>query len=293
MSLLVKMSPELKSWIARNLDRGCAPAELVTSMIGQRFEPAIARGLVDAFVVARNTGVTAPDDEVILDVDAPEYEYEAPRLAPGNRISAGDREIAVLLRLERPMIAVLEAVLSTEECDEVIALARHRLRPSTVVDPRTGTDTIADYRNSEGMFFDLCETPLIERLDHRISRLMNGPVENGEGLQVLRYGPGGHSAPHFDFLVPSNPANTASIARSGQRVASLVIYLNDVESGGETAFPEIGFRVLPRKGNAAYFEYANSRQQVDSQSLHAGAPVLAGEKWALTKWMRARPFCSA
>jgi prolyl 4-hydroxylase len=293
MSLLIKISPELKGWIAHNLERGCPPAQLVASMVDQRFEPEIARGLIDAFVVARSTGVTPPDDEVMLDVEAPAYEYERSHLMPGNRIDAGDREIAVLMRLEQPSIAVLEGVLSAEECNAVIELASSRLEPSTVIDPRTGTETIANYRNSEGMFFGLCETPLIERLDRRISRLTNSPLENGEGLQVLRYGPGGHSAPHFDFLVPSNPANVASLARSGQRVASLVVYLNDVERGGETAFPEIGLNVSPRQGNAVYFEYANSRSQVDPRSLHSGAPVLAGVKWALTKWMRARPFVAA
>jgi prolyl 4-hydroxylase len=122
---------------------------------------------------------------------------------------------------------------------------------------------------------------------------MNCPREHGEGLQVLRYGPGGHTAPHFDFLVPSNPANEASLKRSGQRLSTLMIYLSDVTRGGETIFPQVGLAVSPRKGNAVYFEYANSRQQLDARSLHAGAPVLEGEKWAVTKWMRTRPFISS
>jgi prolyl 4-hydroxylase len=140
------------------------------------------------------------------------------------------------------------------------------------------------------MFFELCENPFVSKLDRRIAQLMNCPLENGEGLQVLRYGPGGHSSPHFDFLVPSNATNVASLQRSGQRISSLVIYLSDVERGGETVFPEAGLSVAARKGNAVYFEYSNSRGQVDHRSLHAGAPVLSGEKWAMTKWMRARAF---
>ena len=151
----------------------------------------------------------------------------------------------------------------------------------------------ADYRNSEGMFFHLHENPLISTLDLRIASLMNTPAENGEGLQVLRYGPGGHSAPHFDFLLPSNRTNEESLARSGQRMSTLIVYLNDVPRGGETTFPAIGLSVTPRKGNAVYFEYANSRQQLDGRSLHAGAPVIEGEKWAMTKWMRTRAFRTA
>ena len=297
MSISVRLSPELRGWISNNLQRGCAPADLVATMIGQQFEPPIAQGLVDAFVRARVGGVELSDEAVTLDVAPPaylqEYLYETPRLPRGNSIVTTDRTIPVAMRTAQPVIAILEDVLSAEECAELIALARPRLQPSTVVDPQTGEHTIVDYRNSEGMFFGLAETPLIARLDARISQLMNCPVENGEGLQVLHYVPGGHSTPHFDFLVPSNAANIASIQRSGQRVSSLVVYLNDVESGGETVFPEAGISVTPRRGNAVYFEYANSRQQVDHKSVHAGAPVLAGEKWALTKWMRARRFVGA
>ena len=191
------------------------------------------------------------------------------------------------------MIALLESVLSPTECDELIALARPRLKPSTVVDPYTGEDKIAEHRDSEGMFFELNETPFIARLDRRISELMNCPVENGEGLQVLRYGKLAKNTPHFDFLQPSNQKNRDSLLRSGQRISTLVIYLNTVESGGETVFPKLGLAVSAKQGNAAYFEYGNSLRQVDPKSAHAGAPVYAGEKWAVTKWMRERRFISA
>jgi prolyl 4-hydroxylase len=290
MNILVRLSPELRGWITHNLERGCVPGDLVSTMVGQQFEPPIAQGLVDAFVRARTAGVDPPDDSVTLDVPAPQYEYETPRLPPGRAIVTTDRTIPVLMRAEQPVLAVLEGVLSPDECDEVIALARPRLQPSTVVDPQTGVNTVADYRDSEGMFFERCENPVIATLDRRIAQLMNCPLENGEGLQVLRYGQGSRSTPHFDFLVPSNAANVASVQRSGQRISSLVVYLNEVELGGETVFPEAGLSVTVRKGNAVYFEYSNSRGQLDHQSLHAGAPVLAGEKWAMTKWMRARRF---
>ena len=294
MSMLVNFSPELSAWVLHNLDRGCAVEDLVNSMVAQKFEPEIARGLVEAFRRARSEGTDPPMESVLLDSAlSEEYLYDTPRLASGPVIRTADREIPVLLRLEQPVLAVLEGVLSAEECEQLIGMARDRLRPSTVVDLMTGEDIIAEHRDSEGMFFELLETPFIAMLDRRISELMNCPVENGEGLQILRYGPGAKNTPHFDFLVPSNPANRESLARSGQRISTLVIYLNDVASGGETVFPEIGLSVSPKKGNAVYFEYANSRRQVDLKSVHAGAPVHEGEKWAVTKWMRERRFIPA
>lgn len=292
MSIAIKLNDELKQWIFHNLDRGCAPEQLIQSMIGQKFEPVIARGLVDAFVDSRRTGEPMAGDTVTLEVDAPPYSYETPRLAAGNTIQTSDRLVSVTMRLQRPACAVLANLLSAEECGQLIALARPRLTPSTVVDPMTGANQMAAHRDSEGMFFRLAENPFIARLDERISQLMNSPVDHGEGLQVLRYGPGTQSTPHFDFLMPSNATNQQSLERSGQRISSLVIYLNDVPRGGETVFPEVGLTVCPRRGHGVYFEYCNSRGQVDPLSLHAGAPVIEGEKWAVTKWMRQRRFLS-
>jgi prolyl 4-hydroxylase len=203
-----------------------------------------------------------------------------------------DREIHVLARSQQPVLAVLGNVMSAEECQELIALAKPRLAPSTIVDLDSGQDVVAAYRNSFGMFFRLQETAFISRLDRRISELMNLPVENGEGLQVLYYPTGAASAPHVDFLQITNEANRASIARSGQRVSTMVTYLNDVPAGGETSFPELGWAITPRLGNAAYFEYCDGQGFVDWRSLHAGNPVLAGEKWVASKWMRQRQFVS-
>jgi len=292
MSTVVKISSELRTWIDRNLTRGCAPEQLIEGMIVERFEPAIARSLVEAFVQARAAGTPVAGDTLTLDLAAPAYGDDKPPMATGNTLRTADRIIPVLLRVARPTMAVLGGVLSVPECDQLIELARPRLKPSTVVDPETGSNRVAAHRNSEGMFFRPRETPFIASLDERLSQIMSSPIEHGEGLQVLRYGPGTQSTPHFDFLVPSNAANQQSLARSGQRISSLVVYLNDVDSGGETVFPEVGISVCPQRGNGVYFEYFDSRNQVDPRSLHAGAPVIAGEKWAVTKWMRQRPFLS-
>jgi prolyl 4-hydroxylase len=68
------------------------------------------------------------------------------------------------------------------------------------------------------------------------------------------------------------------------------MYLNDVEAGGSTVFPEVGLDVLPRRGNAVYFAYTTEQGELDARSLHGGSPVSAGEKWIATKWFRQRPY---
>jgi len=293
MSTVVRFAPELGIWLVDNLDRGIAPAALVQTMVAQRMELRAAQAIVDAYVAARHAGLPLPVDAVPLQDTAPDYVYETPILAPGPAIRAGERNIRVLARAQQPLLAVLADVISPDECRKLIELARPRLKPSTIVDVQTGQDVVTDYRTSYGMFFRLEENPFIARLDRRIAELMNLPLENGEGLQILHYPAGAGSAPHFDFLQPSNAANQASIARSGQRVSTLVTYLNEVEGGGETFFPAAGWSVTPQRGNAVYFEYCNSRSQVDQRSLHSSRPVLRGEKWVASKWTRQRRFVSA
>ncbi len=250
-----------------------------------------AEAIVAAFVDARARGAAPPVDAIEVADDAAS---RAPaRLAPGTRVDAGDREVLVHMRTDDPVCAALGNVLDADECRALIELARPRLKPSTLVDPMTGRDVVSDKRTSWGMFFRLEEDAFIARLDRRLSRLMNLPLENGEGLQVLHYPAGAGSEPHFDYLQPGNAANRESIARSGQRVSTLVTYLNDVPAGGQTVFPALGWAVSPVRGNAVYFEYGDDHGQVDARSLHASAPVAQGEKWVATKWMRQRRFVPA
>jgi prolyl 4-hydroxylase len=295
MDTRIQFKQELRDWILHNIDRGIPPAPLVRSMLEQGFDAGHAAALVNTFWAARAAGTAMPAGFIDPEqVRAAAYRYETPRLLQGNDIRAGGQRMRVAMTVAQPQAALLDHVLSADECDGLIALARPRLAPSTIVDPFSGKDTTNDARRSEGMFFRLEENQLVARIDRRLAQLMGMPLENGEGLQVLHYEQSEASfVPHFDFLMPINPSNIASVQRSGQRVSTLIVYLNDVEEGGQTLFPESGLAVTPRKGSALYFEYCNSAGQLDPASLHAAAPVQAGEKWIVTKWVRQRRFIPA
>jgi prolyl 4-hydroxylase len=288
---LIRFAPQLGHWLTQNLDGGQAPSALVDTMRQQGMEAYAAEAIVAAYVEARGRGAPPPGDSIELPEEAPTTPVA--RLAPGTRIAAGDREIVVHMRTGDPVCAALGNVLDADECRTLIEMARPRLKPSTLVDLATGQDVVSDKRTSWGMFFRLAENDFIARLDRRLSLLMNLPLENGEGLQVLHYPTGAGSEPHFDYLQPTNAANRESIQRSGQRVSTLVTYLNDVPVGGQTIFPALGWATSPLRGNAVYFEYGDDRGQVDARSLHASAPVTQGEKWVVTKWMRQRRFVPA
>jgi prolyl 4-hydroxylase len=292
MNVIVTLPQSLKAWIVGNLERGVAHEQLIGPLAEQRLDAAVARRLVEVFADARRAGRVITEDSLTLDVDAPPYRPDPPRLGPGTALEVADRTIPVLLRAQRPVFALLDNVLDSEECEALMALARPRLQASTVA-AAEHSNAVTSGRTSDGMFFRLGETPLIAALDERLSAIMGSPVEHGEGLQVIRYGEGAEITPHFDFLLPSHGDNDQSLRRSGQRISTLLVYLNDVEKGGETVFPEVGITVSARRGLAIYFEYCNAANQLDSLSVHAGAPVFAGEKWALTKWMRQKRFVSA
>ncbi len=291
MARSIRFAPQLGHWLAQNLDRGAPPAALLETMRRQGMAAHAAEAIVAATVEARRRGVAAPVDSIELPNDAPPTALA--RLPASTRIAAGDREIVVHMRSADPVCATLGNVLDADECRTLIEMARPRLAPSTLVDPLTGRDAVSDKRSSWGMFFRLEENDFIARIDRRVSLLMNLPLEHGEGLQVLHYPTGAGSEPHFDYLQPTSAANRESLLRSGQRVSTLVTYLNDVPAGGQTVFPALGWAVSPLRGNAVYFEYGDDNGRVDARSLHASAPVTGGEKWVATKWMRSRPFVSA
>ena len=177
-------------------------------------------------------------------------------------------------------------MLSDDECEELIRRSAVKLARSTTIDSQTGQEIVIPNRSSFGTFFSLNEDNFIARLDGRLSELLRWPVDHGEGIQILRYQVGGEYRPHFDYFPPGDSGSGPHISQGGQRIGTLVMYLNDVEDGGETIFPKIGLSVIPRRGHAVYFSYCNSRNQADPLTLHGGAPVRRGEKWIATKWLR-------
>lgn len=196
----------------------------------------------------------------------------------GSTIKTDDREIRILAKYEEPLVVVLGNVLSDEECDELIELSRDRLQRSKIGEDRS----VNQIRTSSGVFCEDSET--VAKIEKRIAQIMNIPIEHGDGLQVLLYTPGQEYKPHYDYFAATSRAS------GNNRISTLVMYLNDVEEGGETTFPNLNLSVFPNKGMAVYFEYFYSNHELNELTLHAGAPVSKGEKWVATMWMRRQAF---
>jgi prolyl 4-hydroxylase len=203
-------------------------------------------------------------------------------------VDAGDRRVRVLLAMHEPRLVVFGDLLSPEECAGLMAQAEPRMKRSETVDRRTGGVQVDEARTSRGMFFHRAENELTTRIEKRIAALLNWPAENGEGLQILHYRPGAEYEQHYDYFDPTDTGTPALLKHGGQRVASLIMYLNTPEHGGATTFPDVGVEVMPQQGNAVFFSYAEPSPS--TKTLHAGAPVVGGEKWIATKWLRERVF---
>lgn len=189
-----------------------------------------------------------------------------------------------------PRIYLIENFLSPAECDHIIKEAASKLVRSAIIDTDTGGGSINIARTSQGMDFEDHHDPILTRIEKRVSKYTEIPLEYGEVLQVLNYGVGAEFTPHYDYFESKYPGHAVHLDQAGQRVATLIMYLNTVDEGGETVFLRAGVKVKPVKGTAVLFYNCTPDGKEDPLTLHSGSPVTKGEKWIVTKWMRQKPF---
>ena len=277
------ITPELRRWIIEQAQAGYAAPVVLQSMRDAGWDEDVAADALE-ITLQEHLNDLAVQQGLPSAVPVPEPGLDE---SPA-QVDCGDRTVNVLLAMAQPRIVVFGNLLSPEECDALIAAAEPRMARSLTVATKTGGEEINADRTSDGMFFQRGQSPLIQRIEERIARLLQWPIENGEGLQVLHYRPGAEYKPHYDYFDPAEPGTPSIIQRGGQRVGTLVMYLNTPEKGGGTTFPDVHLEVAPQRGNAVFFSY--ERPHPSTRTLHGGAPVIAGEKWIATKWLREREF---
>jgi prolyl 4-hydroxylase len=275
---LASLPNDWQDWIAGNLARACNPSEMAEIMVRDgHFELSLVRAAIEE----------ASDGETQLSPAA----KEMPEIDTStNSIRTADRLVDVLLTLAAPRIVLLGNVLSDEECDALTAYCEPRLERSPVVDDSDGSMQMHQHRTSNGYMLQREETKLVARVEARLAELGHWPIEHGEGLQIQQYQPSNEYRPHFDWFDPNLPGPRKHLEHGGQRLATFVLYLSAVESGGGTTFPTIGLEVLPKKGSAIFFQNTNSLHVPDRRTLHAGSPVVRGVKTIANKWLRERDY---
>ena len=188
----------------------------------------------------------------------------------------------------QPRIYLYKNFLTPDECDYLIERSKDQLQPSYIVDDESGQNVLHPGRTSRGMFWpNDAKDPVVSAIELRIANMIEMPVENGEGLQVLNYQLHEEYQPHYDYF---NPELQDVLANGGQRIATCIMYLNTPEEGGETVFPDLSLTIKPIQCNALFFYNCVPKGQIDPFTLHGSSPVLRGEKWVATKWIHKRMY---
>ncbi|XVF17559.1 hypothetical protein REPUB_Repub10bG0133800 [Reevesia pubescens] len=198
----------------------------------------------------------------------------------------------------RPRAFYFPNFATPEQCQQIIDMAKPKLKPSTVLLSKRETEQPNDVRTSMGTFLsaDEDETGILDAIEEKIAKVTKLPRNHFESFNVLRYGVGQKYESHYDVFDPERYGPQKS-----QRVATFLVYLSDVEEGGETTFPFenglnmdgnydfkkcIGLKVKPRLGDGILFYSLFPNNSIDPTSAHGSCPVIKGAKWVATKWIR-------
>jgi hypothetical protein len=83
--------------------------------------------------------------------------------------------------------------------------------------------------------------------------------------EIIRYGTGGEFKPHAD-----------THSENAQRAFTVILYLNEGFTGGETAFPDIKYIHKCKSGDVLFFP---------ANELHASLPITDGGKTIIIFWI--------
>ena len=174
--------------------------------------------------------------------------------------------------------------LNARDCAALIEMIDAHCEPSAVLeDPRY--PEAADFRTSYTCGFDR-EHPLVMDLDTKICALLGIDPRRGEPMQGQRYHPGQQCKPHFDAFVKYSPHWPMLRAHGGQRIWTVMVYLNEPDAGGETNFPDALVSVKPETGMFATWNNLDPAGGMNEAAYHEGVAVTAGCKHTVTKWFR-------
>ena len=174
-------------------------------------------------------------------------------------------------------------VVTEYEADYIIKKASKSFSESKIV---SGLDT--SIRKSETTWMYKSD-PVVGPIIRRLCESLNVPLENAEPLQIVKYRPGGYYNEHHDSCC--DPGCDSFIKDGGQRILTVLIYLNDSFEGGATKFPNLDTEIkAPLYGGIVFHPLAEDTNQCHPHALHAGMPIKSGTKYVCNLWIREGPY---
>lgn len=183
----------------------------------------------------------------------------------------------------KPMVVIFREVLSDREIEIIKDVATPMLQRATVFNRYTNKLEHAEYRITKSAWLKNHHHPAIAQINNRLDDMTNLDQLAAEDFQVANYGLGGHYSPHFDMSTKgeSDPYEDGQ----GNRVATVLFYLNAPMLGGYTVFLPVKLGLAPSKNDAAFWYNLRRNGEPDERTRHAACPVLAGQKWVSNKWI--------
>ena len=210
-----------------------------------------------------------------------------------------------MIALSQPPIIRIHNVLTEDETLHLIQLAINKINTF-------------DLHDIELQYW---HDPVVKRIEKRLARLTMFPEDHGEGSVITKFPSEeeGEETREFDgideriYEYKNGTTAYDTITQQGQRIATVIVYLNDVQEGGHTIFPYAGrsdrdakklkekeeflsnhkhrkmcsmwnvLRVVPKKGDAIFFYDLDTDNKFNTATMYSHCPVRRGSKWILRK----------
>lgn len=273
---MVKLDSSWKAWIKENKDRGCCQTEMKEIMI--------------------NAGLNINDIE--NELNNKNQEPTQPKLTinkamNNNQLSEKNLSYLFLNNIYLPNIKkiqtnkinlnIIENFLDKDTCEKLIKIIRRDNRRSTITTYRTEEDK--EFRTSQ-----TCDMPqdddTVKKLEKQMATYLGYENERTEHCQGQYYKVGNQFKAHTDWFTRDTEEWDNYAKDDGQRTWTFMIYLNDVEEGGETEFTNLDIKLKPKMGMGVLWNNMDSTGEELNDTLHWGKPPIKGEKFIITKWFR-------
>lgn len=203
-------------------------------------------------------------------------------------LQKSDGSIAPGIENDGPWLVLLENFVTDEEADRLVQIANEQGLQRSMKAVHVGEQSVIEGRTSSNTWCqDTCMTdPMVAKVLQRIANTTKSTINHSEHLQLLRYEEGQFYAGHSDFIPYQLDLPC------GARVMTIFLYLNDVEEGGGTRFPELDITQNPKKGSALLWPNVKNEDPLenDNRTFHEALPVIKGVKYGANSWIHSEDF---
>lgn len=271
--IIRKLDSKWKAWIWTNVSNGQNIDGIFTILLNHGFEYDLIKKELEY----------EPNEELISKRKETQIELETDGILNNSNLNKSLLDNPNCHRIESNFLEIykIKDFIKDEECDQIIDEMSKNLNPSTITNPygnKTDRTSLTSHMLPTNLIFS--------SVDEKIHNFMKIPQKNGEILQGQKYLVGQEFKQHTDFFNDKEEYNKSHIGQRGQRTWTFLLYLNNVEEGGETKFTKINLEIKPKKGMAIVWNNLLPNFTGNIYSMHAGLPVIKGEKNIVTKWFR-------